>query len=624
MSGIIQFLRTKAGIAEPSVLSTLISQPSYGHVMLQPDLNITTFNQQQIESGKISYYHDNSDTLEDRIDFSLYLMPGRVLLCNASVAVTIIPVNDKEFKLVTDPPSMTVVQKQNQTITRDNLLTIDPDTSPDEIVYVLISQPNFGRLLLLPFDQNSSEVLQVNKFSQQDIDSSRLVYEHNGTLQADSFYFRVWDGKFNPYYAVLTILVLPIRLNVTVPNCVSLQQGSNVALISQDNVKLDTNARQDLVTYQVASTPKHGVLYVRDKAAVKFKQTDLLSKSVMYMQTDMTACNDSLELTAQLSGFEVKNINVQITVVPLMIINSITVLTGEKKQISLKCLDATPLAKLTSSNPVYTILRRPKFAKLKRIVRSTSSAGERRSTREKDITKFTHQEIISGMIYIVAKKVPTMEFEGVVDSFVFSLAASIFQPAIGEFSFRIRLDAHDFNNTLGGPMDPVGHEGEMAIAPNMSNDYLLVLGMLLGVFVIGLIVIVTIKCRHTRYKRAQVDDNKQDTTPAVGVIPLPRPPDHLMPTTPHLKRFTNDHSSLTSGTPLPPLGSMTSTLPQCKVIPLTPLDNITGSELDVSVRYPYGVADGDEWSTLETTNLPCQSATAQRTNPLLRRNQYWV
>ncbi|KAL6266369.1 hypothetical protein P5V15_003224 [Pogonomyrmex californicus] len=621
ISGIVSFLQTNAGIENPIVLSRLVQQPSHGHVMLLPDLNVTTFTQPQIEGGKIAYYHDHSDTLEDRIQFSLYLTPGQVLLCNTSVPVVIEPINDQPFKLVTNTPYITVVQNQNQTITRENLLTIDPDTPPEEIIYDVISEltdrHTFSRLLLLPFDQNTSEVRPVNKFTQYDVDSNRVVYEHNGTLKPASFYFRVWDGAYTPIYTVFNVHVLPIRLNVTVSGPVSLQQGLNVALITENDVKLDTNARQDLVIYEITTYPKYGVLYVRDSTATTFKQADLLSKSVMFMQTDMTVSNDSLELSARLSGFEQKHIRVEIKVVPLMIMNTMTALAGEKNRVTLQYLDATPLAKLTTSNPFYTIVRKPKYAKIKRIIRSSSSSGEKRGTREREVARFSHQEIISGVIYLVCRKIPSID--GVVDSFSFILAASIFQPAVGDFEFHIKLDMDDDNITLGGPMDPVGHEGEMAIAPNMSNDYLLILGMLLGVFLLGVVVIITIRCRHNKYKHAE--EEKPETTPAVGVMPLPRPPDHLMPATPHLKPFGNDHNSVTASTPLPMLPS---TLPQCKVIPLSPLES--GSEVDVSARYPYGVADGDEWSSFDTSDLPCQSATTQRTkkNPLLRRDQYWV
>ncbi|XP_046745666.1 chondroitin sulfate proteoglycan 4 [Diprion similis] len=620
VTGIVKFLQAKAGLENPTVVTRLATHPSHGHVMLLPDLNVTTFTLPEIEGGKVAYFHDHSDTTEDRIHFSVYLTPGHILLCNTTVPVIVTPINDEPFKLVTNAPFVSVVRNQNQTITRDNLLTTDPDTDPQELSYDVISGPTYGRLLLLPQDQNSSEVHQVNKFSQHDVDSNRLVYEHSGPLQAASFYFRVSDGRFNPVYRVLNFHVLPIRLNVTVVGPVSLQQGSNVALISEDNIRLETNARQDLVTYNVTKAPKFGTIYVRDAAAVSFRHTDLLSKSVMFMQTDMTMSNDSLELAAQLSDFEAKHVVIDVIVEPLMIVNPMVAIAGERNRLDLRYMDATPLAKLTSSNPMFVVTRKPKYARIKKIIRSS---GDRKGTREREVSKFSHQELISGLIYVVCKKMAALEIEGTPDSFGFVLAASIFQPAAGNFNFRIKYNVDEFNMTLGSPMDPVGHEGEMAIAPNMSNDYLLILGMLLGVFLLGVVVIITIRCRHNRYKHAE--DNKAEPSPGVGVMPLPRPPDHLMPATPHLKRFGNDHDGITgSSTPLPVLPSMPATLPQCKVIPLSPLDSIAGSEVDVSSRYPYGVPDGDEWSSFDTSDLPCPSATTPRANPLLRRNQYWV
>lgn len=65
-------------------------------------------------------------------------------------------------------------------------------------------------------------------------------------------------------------------------------------------------------------------------------------------------------------------------------------------------------------------------------------------------------------------------------------------------------------------------------------------------------------------------------------------------------------------------------VPQCKIIPLNPL--LSGSESEnselVNVRYPYGIADDslEEWAMLE----PDVRFTPLKTNPMLRKNQYWV
>ena len=46
-------------------------------------------------------------------------------------------------------------------ISADNLLTFDPDTSPDHLTYGVKSRPNNGELVLLG-EQGKENVVQVN------------------------------------------------------------------------------------------------------------------------------------------------------------------------------------------------------------------------------------------------------------------------------------------------------------------------------------------------------------------------------------------------------------------------------------------------------------------------------
>uniref|UniRef100_A0ABD2VZ75 Laminin G domain-containing protein n=1 Tax=Trichogramma kaykai TaxID=54128 RepID=A0ABD2VZ75_9HYME len=648
VSGIVQFLRTKAAIPQPDVSVRLLRQPAHGHVMLLHGLNLTTYSQSEIEGHKIGYFHDHSDTSRDQIDFSVFVSPGHVTLCNVSIPVEIAPINDQPFELKVVEP-LDVVQNQTQTITKSHLLTVDPDTAARDIVYEVISAPTYGRLLLVATDQAPNDEPQVLKFTQHDIDSSRLVYEHRGPLQGATFYFRVFDGRFQHVYKTFDINVHPIRLNVTILRPVDIQQGRTSTTIGTECISVDANVRLDLVAYVVTRRPEHGIVHAREKSD-EFRHSDLQSKSVLYVQQNMSASNDSLELTARVSQYEVRNLRLAIRVVPLMIASpSLEVVAGERTKLSVQYLDATPLAKLSRQDPSFFVARKPRYAKVMRIMNRTMSSGEKRGLQEKEIGVFSHSQILSGLIYLVCKKVPTADRSGFLDNFEFVLkvpqTAVRFQPARGTFDFRVKLANDYYNNSLDGPMDPVGHEGELTIAPNMSNDYTLLLGMLMGVMLLGFCVIVTLRCSQAKYKdpnggdedemEDDMDDLEQDKVdlPSPAIANLPRPPGHLLPATPNLKRYSNEHrnNSLSSSTPLPPMmPTLTSTLPQCKVIPLSPLDTTlnNSSELDASSgRYPYGMPDVDEWSSsFETTDIPCPSQTSQRaaSNPLLRRNQYWV
>lgn len=80
-----------------------------------------------------------------------------------------------------------------------------------------------------------------------------------------------------------------------------------------------------------------------------------------------------------------------------------------------------------------------------------------------------------------------------------------------------------------------------------------------------------------------------------------------------------------------PTSGVGPSVPQCKIIPLlNPLlserSESETSEL-VNARYPYGIADEsmEEWAMLEP-EVHCNSSTysSRTTNPMLRKNQYWV
>lgn len=270
------------------------------------------------------------------------------------------------------------------------------------------------------------------------------------------------------------------------------------------------------------------------------------------------------------------------------------------------------------------MLHRPRYGRIKKIIRSS---GDRRSVREREVNHFTHEEVKSGVIYYVARRLTDLAAHN--DSIPFLLAVSIFQPAHGELRFVVHPERKEeliatptvsLPPVLSGPKDPVGHEGGLIVAsPNMSSDYVLIVSLVLGVMLLAVLVIVVVKCRSIQVGREDTRNCKSDLT-AVPPVPLPRPPDVLQPTSPHPKRFTSNGSSPTPGnTSLPAPASVL----QCKVIPIEPVDSVASSEPDLNSRYPYGVSDEptEDWSSYDTSELGYPHRTA---NPMLRRNQYWV
>ncbi|KAJ8737306.1 hypothetical protein PYW07_000577 [Mythimna separata] len=614
VSNVITYLETQAGVRQPQIEAQW-SQPSHGE--LKPFMSSLT--QSQIESGVVNYEHDDSDTTQDKIDMSLYLLPDYVLLCNVSIVIHIVPVNDQPFRLLTETPQIQVVQGENYTITKNDLLTEDADTGPSGILYDIISGPTQGRMVMLDKNQTIDEAHSINKFTQDDINSNRVIYEHSGMLQTATFYFRVWDGQFKPTYTVFTIDVIPVILNATSLHPIYLQQGSNVAAVTTDQIYVDTNARTSKVLYNITRQPLHGMVYVGRNPVSYFTHKDLMEKVVIYMQNDMTTANDSFDLIAYVHNSNAtRPFTIEVIVQPLMTLGDLRV-EVEKARITLSTMDASGLAKLTASDPVYTLLRKPRFGTLKKIIRSS---GEKTSAREREVAYFTHEDVKAGVIYLVTKK-KVSELNGYEDSFRFLLAATIFQPAVGDVKIFI---GNRQKKNLPGPNDPESHEGVPVANGETASYYMMILMALSGTVLAIIVIFGLLKCRRylMRDQNALVKIHGQSQG-AVAPIPLPRPPDHLMPSpsqgTPPIKRYVSSEQSVHTGasTPLPSAGSVA-----CKVTPLA-----DAALPDLNARYPYGTddhTDAEDWSSYEAseTAYPVRAPGVAPANPMLRRNQYWV
>ena len=156
------------------------------------------FTQLDIDRNFVSYVHDHSDTLSDNFGVAIFLegdksetfgdgkgQSGDVLLYEGQWNVTIRPINDRPFRLLTENPGMTVVQRQSKAIVSSFLYTEDPDTPANQIIYDVMKAPAFGTLVLADNITNS-----LMRFSQADINNNRVIYFHDDGGPSTDFYFR--------------------------------------------------------------------------------------------------------------------------------------------------------------------------------------------------------------------------------------------------------------------------------------------------------------------------------------------------------------------------------------------------------------------------------------------------
>uniref|UniRef100_A0A6P7H1L8 Chondroitin sulfate proteoglycan 4 n=1 Tax=Diabrotica virgifera virgifera TaxID=50390 RepID=A0A6P7H1L8_DIAVI len=660
----------------------VVKAPSLGRLMMESEKPgifqvISTFSQEDLNTSKVFYEHTHqfSDLYaNDSFVFNVrtHLAPkllNQLFRIDISVSSGGLDAYMNIPKLYVDEGG-TITIPLNMSGVVTFLESHAGLRSP--IIHASALPPQHGQVY-------SQQNRNVTTFTQLQLESGQVYYEHDHSdTLGDNIYFSLYliPGPITLCNVTVPIIVNPVNdqpfVLVTPAPSLVVVQGENRTITRHDlatedadtppeKLKYDvisgpshgkffinTNADKNKVEFSLKRPPKYGLLYKDNQANLTyFSYADLINGKIMYLQTDMSVSNDSFSVNGEIfSGGNSFGdcVEVVIRVKPFMHIHNLTTKAGETTRLTLNSLNASPLAKLTNGNPRYTIINHPKHGEVRKIIRSS---GEKRNILDIAVSSFSHEDIQSGLIFFIVKEtdVPKYSF---LDRMVFILAANIVQPAVGELKIVVKSPlGNDIFSTLPGPSDPASHEGGLYLAsPNMTKDYLLIVSMAVGIVILGIAVIVVIKCRS-------VDNHISKEEHCVQPIPLPRPPDRLMTSSPSLREslpdeyaveftsefpisFTTDVSAdfapvfTTDFTPevsaeftsdfssdFTPL----SIVPHCKVTPLAKI------ELESPhMFYPYGVDDQmDDWSeVLDEPEVPEPMPCPSNSSILLRKNQYWV
>lgn len=561
-----------------------------------------------------------------------------------TIPVSINPINDQPFHLVTHLPQMTVVEGENRTITRNDLLTEDADTPPEEIIYDVMSGPTLGVLRKITNDGRPEDLLAFsNQFTQADINNDRIIYVHFGMPQSTTFCFTVSDGQSNPAYEIFTIKIDSIHLQPSAMQApVKVQQGATTAPMRLDHIGVSTNVHMERLSYNVTNSPLFGIIVYKHQPTLRFTQQQLETSQISYMQTDLNRSNDSFQVSAYVPGTNyVAQVDVVMEVEPVIQINDIVMKEAESSGGKIKLITSldndNPLSlKLNKFNPKFVITRMPSTGQIRKIIRSTGLTTDGQSDRSTNI--FSYKELRSGVVYFVPHE-SVEETEADHDSFDYQLLIKTVQPAQATVSIEYRSRVEETETV---------HLG----SAGLSINYLAIGCAIFIVLICLLIVLLILKIRKLRKHKADIS---KDQPPA-----LPCPPD-LTSVSPqhHLHHHHGHHYASSEADSVPATGNSTplpgfSNIPHCKIIPVEsykheypdydPDEEETDDQCDpqqmmLPQRYnPYHM-EHDAWSSScdmandfagyasvpqSISGSVSSPPSAPPTNPLLRRNQYWV
>lgn len=414
------------------------SLPQHGFIIVG-ERNLTKekpyFSQFILNKYGITYQHDDSETTRDHFIFDAFLnlksKPAQRPVDDSDVVeeafnITVTPVNDQPPVLKTKSPNLRVVQGDTVALAPSNLNVADLDTSPNEILYSVISKPSNGFLAVA-----ESLNVSVDIFSQAQINNGEVFFVQDGSPMSGVFYFSVTDGHHRPVYKLFNLEVVPISIFLINHTEVVLEQGKTSLDLTQSHLAAVTNGKNTAIHYKITVPPMYGKLLLLDNEEVfAFNQEDLQAHRLSYHMINLVSSHDSFEFTVFTSEANLTDQVLNITVKPLVrYAESVRIPNGIPVKLRPDFLNASELASISGSDPQFEILSPPVYGNISRLGTSKGKKGEPART-------FFFSELQQGKMAIEVKANITGVQEAN-DSFRFVIKADSVQPANGEFVFKV-------------------------------------------------------------------------------------------------------------------------------------------------------------------------------------------
>ncbi|XP_044157050.1 FRAS1-related extracellular matrix protein 1-like [Bufo gargarizans] len=150
----------------------LKSEPRHGNVELRgvPIAEQSSFSLEELLTFKVRYQHDDSETLEDTIFFTV---TDGTHIADGELKVQISPVNDEPPELRSNLKStLSCPEGGHIYITAENLYATDPDSDDMRLTYMIARTPLYGMV--------QREGVMVEKFAQLDVIRGLISYRHTG------------------------------------------------------------------------------------------------------------------------------------------------------------------------------------------------------------------------------------------------------------------------------------------------------------------------------------------------------------------------------------------------------------------------------------------------------------
>ncbi|XP_044128198.1 FRAS1-related extracellular matrix protein 1 [Bufo gargarizans] len=292
------------------LLYVVVSPPQYGQIEYanHHGIPITSFSQMDVAAQTVCYVHNGkaaaaADTFKFLVSNGLRTKHGTL-----DIAVEMV---DKTLPTLSKNYGLRQVKGSMALITTEILQATDPDTSLENITFLMINRPQYGQIYL------RGAPMKENNFTQKDIENMNVAYRHGGQdAQIDKFTFLVMDKTNKGFIMDGKVQMNPVPFIIQVdfpddtsPRIVHLYCAAQIQLLddgrygiyitSREIKAIDPGTEEEKIIFKILRAPQRGYLenvVSGDFISDQFTQKDLSSKSLLYVvNPSVDVYEDSVE-----------------------------------------------------------------------------------------------------------------------------------------------------------------------------------------------------------------------------------------------------------------------------------------------------------------------------------------
>lgn len=395
------------------------------------------FLQSDLVAGGLEYSHHGFGTMDDHFTFKAWLhknpvesiqlpQKGEEPTILGTVNITVNDSNEMPPQLITQGAVLQVLQGSPAILSQVHLNVQDPDSSPEEIKYdVLSGSPSIGFVASIHDKQ-----VPLTHFTQADVNAGHLMFIANGPNSPETIDFTISDGHNPAIFASLEIMVLPATTWATNQTPLEIPQEVNMASLYRVHLLGASTQGEPNTLYRLIRDPKFGQVKVSQKPTRDFSQVQVDKGEVTFTFIDFISPKDEFQFLATSGGVNISGV-VNVTVKALVKIQrNILWPRGVTILLDTSILDARELANRTKSIPEFRILKTAQGSNFVKL-----SGDERNQQTGSSTDAFSQLDIERGLVGLEIWETDDSEPSLQHDSFLFELVAEGVPPALESMAY---------------------------------------------------------------------------------------------------------------------------------------------------------------------------------------------